>query len=186
MNVPVRPTPALQDKWHVSITVKMSFNLRTGVMSIKGYNKPRTQKVQQCWLDYSQYSPCGHPAITNTLLLRTSRYYEHPAIMNTPLLRTPRYYGHPAITDTPRPLSRTGAKSPVKTTKKCTDVTPPIADSRYYGIADTLCGPKQTFVLFYSRYNGHLGHIECHVLLFVNEITLKIEDNRHLVGIVWI
>ena len=56
---------------------------------------------------------------------------------------------------------RTGAKSLVKTTKKCMEITPAIVDSRYiYGIADTLCGPKQTFVLFYSHYNGHLGRIE--------------------------
>ena len=35
------------------------------------------------------------------------------------------------------------------------EITPAITDSRYYGIADTSCGPKQTFLLFYSRYNGH-------------------------------
>ena len=33
-------------------------------------------------------------------------------------------------------------------------------NSRYYGIADTLCGPKRAFVSLYSRYNGHLGRIE--------------------------
>ena len=27
-------------------------------------------------------------------------------------------------------------------------------------IADTSCGPKQAFLLFYSCYNGQLGHIE--------------------------
>ena len=32
-------------------------------------------------------------------------------------------------------------------------------NSRYYGIVDTSCGPQQTFLLFYSRYNGHLGRI---------------------------
>ena len=53
----------------------------------------------------------------------------------------------PAIADTP--LLWTGAKSPAKTTKKCIRITPAIADSRYYEIADTLCDPKRTFVLFY-------------------------------------
>ena len=28
-------------------------------------------------------------------------------------------------------------------------------DSCYYRIADTSCDPKQTFLLFYSRDNGH-------------------------------
>ena len=69
---------------------------------------------------------------------------------------------------------RTGAKSPAKTTKKCIEITPAIADYRYYGIADTLCGLKRTFVLFYSRYNRHLGCIECHIRLFVSGSTLKI------------
>ena len=40
------------------------------------------------------------------------------------------------------------------------EITPAIVDSRYYGIAGTLCDPKQTFVLFYSHYNRHLGRIE--------------------------
>ena len=75
---------------------------------------------------YSQLSPCGHPTITGT------------------------------------PLLRTGAKSPAETTKKCMEIIPTITDSRYYGIADTSCGLKQTFLLVYSRYNGHSrdnGHL---------------------------
>ena len=39
------------------------------------------------------------------------------------------------------------------------EITPAIAYCRNYGIADTLCGLKRTFV-FYSRYNGELGPIE--------------------------
>ena len=42
---------------------------------------------------------------------------------------------------------------------RCIEITLAITDSRYYGIADTSCGPQQTFLLFYSRYNGHLGRI---------------------------
>ena len=59
-------------------------------------------------------------------------------------------------------LLRTGAKSSAKTAKKCRRIT------------DTLFGPKRTFVLFYSRYNGHLGRIEWHILLFVSGSILKI------------
>ena len=88
---------------------------------------------------YSQLSPCGHLAITDTSLLRTPRYYGHLGIMDTLLLRTPRYYGHPAITDTsllrtPRYYGhlgiRTGAKSPGKTTKKRMEITPAITELR--------------------------------------------------------
>ena len=42
---------------------------------------------------------------------------------------------------------------------KCIEITLAIMDTRYYGIADTSCGPQQTFLLFYSRYNEHLGRI---------------------------
>ena len=42
------------------------------------------------------------------------------------------------------------------------EITPTIADSRYYGIANMSHGPKVTFLLFYFHYNGHLGHT--HVL----------------------
>ena len=40
------------------------------------------------------------------------------------------------------------------------DITPAIADSAITELRDTLCGRKQTFKLFYSRYEGHLGRIE--------------------------
>ena len=71
------------------------------------------------------------------------------------------------------PLLRTGAKSPAETTKKCMEITPAITDSRYYGIADTSCGPKQTFLLFYFRYNGHSrdnGHL---TLLYLYCCTVR-------------
>ena len=71
------------------------------------------------------------------------------------------------------PLLRTVAKSPAETTKKCMEITPAITDCRYYGIADTSCGPKQTFLLFYSRYNGHSrdnGHL---TLLYLYCCTLR-------------
>ena len=45
-------------------------------------------------------------------------------------------------------------------TEKCMEISPATADSRYYGIADTSRGPEVTFLLFYSRYNGHLGRIK--------------------------
>ena len=91
-------------------------------------------------MQYSPLSPYGHLAITDTSLLRT-----------------PRYYGHPAITDTP--LLRTLGKSPVKPIINYIAAALAITDSRYYGIVDTSCGPQQTFLLFHSRYNGHLGSI---------------------------
>ena len=52
------------------------------------------------------------------------------------------------------------------------EITPSITDSRYYGIVDTSCGPQQTFLLFYSRYNGHLGRI---FLLYVSGSTLSLK-----------
>ena len=67
-------------------------------------------------------------------------------VQSTLALRPPRYYGHPA-------------KSPAKPIINYIAEALAIADSHYYGIADTLCGPEQTFLLFYSRYNGHLGSI---------------------------
>ena len=66
-------------------------------------------------------------------------------------------YGHLAITDTP--LLRTLCKSPAKPIINYIAEALAITDSHYYGIADTLCGPQQTFLLLYSRYNGHLGSI---------------------------
>ena len=96
-------------------------------------------------LSYSQLSPCGHLAITDT------------------------------------PLLRTGAKSPAETAKKCIEISLAIADSRCYGIADTSRGPKVTFLLFYSRYNRHLGRI----LLFVRECTLKIGSFHKLYCVVY-
>ena len=62
--------------------------------------------------------------------------------------------GHSVNTDTP--LLRTDSKSLAETTMKCIEITLATTDSRYYGIADTSCGPKLTFVLLYSRYSGHL------------------------------
>ena len=57
-------------------------------------------------------------------------------------------------------LLRTGAKSSAETTKKRMGKTPAIVDSRYYRITDTSRGLKATFLLFYSRYNGHPGRIK--------------------------
>ena len=73
-------------------------------------------------------------------------------LTDTSLLRTPRYYGHLAITDTP--LLRTLGKSQAKPITNYIAAALAITDSRYYGIADTSCGPQQTFLLFHSRYNG--------------------------------
>ena len=82
---------------------------------------------------YSQLSPCEHPAITDTPIIRTTAKSpvktnysqlsscEHPAITDTPIIRTTAKspvktnYSqlssceHPAITDTP--IIRTAAKS---------------------------------------------------------------------------
>ena len=65
------------------------------------------------------------------------------------------------------PLLRTGAKSSAETRKKCMEITPAFAGSRYYGIVGSH-GPKVTFLLFYSRYNGHLGSI-------INDLIFIIE-----------
>ena len=51
---------------------------------------------------------------------------------------------------------RTGAKSPAETTNKSMEITPAITDSQYFGIADTLCGPKLKLLLSCSHYNAHL------------------------------
>ena len=67
---------------------------------------------------YSQLSPYGHLAITDNPLLRTlCKSPAKPITVNsrltdTSLLRTTRYYGQPAITD--NPLLRTLCKSPAK------------------------------------------------------------------------
>ena len=66
-------------------------------------------------------------------------------------------YGHLAITDTS--LLGTLCKSLAKPVTNYIAVALATTDSRYYGIADTSCGPQQTFLLFYSRYNGYLGSI---------------------------
>ena len=38
---------------------------------------------------------------------------------------------------------------------KWIEITLAITNFHCYGITDTSCGPKQTFLLFYSCYNGH-------------------------------
>ena len=48
------------------------------------------------------------------------------------------------------PLLRTVCKFPAETTMKCIEITLTITDSRFYGIADTSCGPQQTFLLLLS------------------------------------
>ena len=58
-------------------------------------------------------------------------------------------YGHIAITDTP--LLRTLCKSPAKPIINYIAEALAITDSRYYGIADTLCGPQQTFLFISQR-----------------------------------
>ena len=85
--------------------------------------------------------------------------------------------GHPAISDTP--LLRTDGKSPAETTMKCIEITLAITDSRNYGIADTSCGLKLTFVLFYSRYNGHLLFISGSTLNILFVITSVDKNDRH-------
>ena len=70
-------------------------------------------------------------------------------IQSTLALWTPRYYAHLAVNWqelNPRPKLQ---RNTVKTLA--------IADSRYYGIADTSRGPKIRFFSFYFRYSGHLG-----------------------------
>ena len=57
---------------------------------------------------YSQLSPCEHPAITDTPIIRTAA--KSPVKRSYSLLSP---CGHPAITG--NPIIRTAAKSPVKT-----------------------------------------------------------------------
>ena len=102
-----------------SFTQCSSMELQIPYTTVSYFNCQAYLKVYE----YSQLSPCGHPAITDT------------------------------------PLLRTVCKSPAETTMKCIEITLAITDSRYYGIADTSCSPEQTFLLLYSRYNGHLGRI---------------------------
>ena len=54
-------------------------------------------------------------------------------------------YGHLAITDTP--LLRTLCKSPAKPIINYIAVALAITDSRYYGIADTSCGPQHNIFI---------------------------------------
>ena len=68
------------------------------------------------------------------------------SVQSTLVLRTPRYYGHPTIADKRHP--------PEKRTNNWMKYTPAIADSRYYGNADTFITPSATFHFFFSCYTA--------------------------------
>ena len=51
------------------------------------------------------------------------------------------------------------------------EITPAIADSHYYGIVDTSCGPKVTLLLFYSLT---MDILDVHVL---NDIFCCLSGN---------
>ena len=91
--------------------------------------------------------------------------------------------GHPAITDTP--LLRTVCKSPAETTMKCIEITFAITDSRYYGIADTSCGPQQTFLLFVTTdtldvfFSGHNMEVNDFLIDTVTYFTVSIYQRKY-------